>query len=210
MYTPDLKINDSYNDLVLYVPPSGHVAAVYAKTDYVAQPWFAPAGLNRGVLNVLGLRYKYNFGDREFLAPAQISYMRNFPGQGIAVWEQKTMQAKTSALSFMNVRRLLDVIEISVSKALLYSNFEPNDDLLRMQIVGMIGEFLEAVKNGRGVQQYLVVSDASNNSPSNVGQGILQIDVYITPTLPAERILLNVAITKQGASFQELVARGGL
>lgn len=209
IYTPDLYINDPYNDKLLYVPPSGHVAAVYANTDYVAQAWFAPAGLNRGLLTIQGLRFKYNQAARDLLAPAQVNYMRNFPGQGIAVWEALTMQAKTSALSYINVRRLLDIIEISVSEALLYSVYEPNDDFLRRQIVGMITEFLEVIRNRRGLQEYAVISDDSNNPPSVTGVGQLNVDVYLIPTLPAQKIQLQTVITKQGASFSELIATGG-
>ena len=207
LYGPDLKINDPYNDLVLHVPPSGHVAGTYAKTDYVSNVWFAPAGLNRGRLSILGLKQQYTAGERDLLAPNQINYVRNFPGQGMAVWEQKTLQAKTSALSYVNVRRMLDMIEVSIQRALQFSVFEPNDDLLRMQIVTMIAEFLETIRRGRGINKYLVVSDASNNPPVKVGQGILQVDVYIEPTLPAEKILLVAVLTKQGADFNELVAR---
>lgn len=210
IYSPDLYINDPYNDKLLYVPPSGHIAGVYANTDYVAQAWFAPAGLNRGLLSIQGLRYKYNQEARDTLAPAQVNYMRNFPGQGIAVWEALTLQAKTSALSFVNVRRLLDVIEISVSEALLYSVWEPNDDFLRRQIVGMITEFLEVIRIRRGLLEYAVISDSTNNPPSVYSVGQLNVDVYVIPTLPAQKIQLGITILKSGASFQELIAAGGV
>lgn len=209
IYTPDLKINDPYNDLVIYVPPSGYVGAVYAFTDFSAQVWYAPAGLNRGTLNVLGVRYKYNQAERDLLAPSQINYVRNFPGLGIAVWEQTTLQSKTSALSFVNVRRMLDIIEVSVSQALLFSNFEPNDDFLKRQIVTLIAQFLEVIKNGRGIADYAVISDSSNNPPQIANQGQLNVDVYIQPILPARVIQLQMIITKQGVSFQELIASGG-
>ena len=209
IYTPDLKINDPYNDLVIYVPPSGHVAAVFAFTDFSSQVWYAPAGLNRGVLNVLGVRYKYNQAQRDLLAPVQINYVRNFPGLGLAVWEQITLQSKTSALSFINVRRMLDIIEVSVSQALLFSNQEPNDDFLKRQIVVLISQFLEVIKNGRGIADYAVISDSSNNPPQVANQGQLNVDVYLQPILPARIIQLQMIITKQGVSFQELIAQGG-
>jgi len=209
LYTPDLRINDPYNDLVIYVPPSGYVGAVYAFTDFTSQVWYAPAGLNRGTLNVLGVRYKYNQAERDLLAPSQINYVRNFPGLGIAVWEQTTLQSKTSALSFVNVRRMLDIIEVSVSQALLFSNFEPNDDFLKRQIVTLIAQFLEVIKNGRGIADYAVISDSSNNPPQIANIGQLNVDVYIQPILPARVIQLQMIITKQGVSFQELIASGG-
>lgn len=209
LYAPDLLISDPYNDKLLYVPPSGHVAAVYANTDYVAQAWFAPAGLNRGLLSVRGVRYKYNQEARDLMAPAQVNYARNFPGQGIAIWEALTMQAKTSALSYVNVRRLLDIIQVSVANALNYSVWEPNDDFLRRQLVAIISEFLELIRVRRGIIEFQVVSDASNNPPSVTGTGQLNIDVYITPTLPVQKIRLQTVVTKQGANFSELIATGG-
>lgn len=209
IYTPDLRINDPYNDLVIYVPPSGHVAAVFAFTDFTSQVWYAPAGLNRGSLNVLGVRYKYNQAQRDILAPVQVNYVRNFPGLGLAVWEQTTLQSKTSALSFINVRRMLDTIEVSVSQALLFSNYEPNDDFLKRQIVTLISQFLEVIKNGRGIADYAVISDSSNNPPQIANIGQLNVDVYIQPILPARVIQLQMIITKQGVSFQELIANGG-
>lgn len=209
IYTPDLYINDNDNDIKLYVPPSGHIAAVYARNDYMAEAWFAPAGLNRGLLNILGLRWLYNQGDRDVLSPAQINHIRKFPGQGYAVWEQVTMQAKTSALSYVNVRRLLDVIGVAVEKALYYSVFDPNDDILRAQIVGMIGQFLENVKNRRGLYRYLVVCDKSNNSDYTTASGQLNVDVYLDPVIPASKIQLNLVITRTGMSFTEAIVAGG-
>lgn len=209
IYTPDLYINDQDNDMKLYVPPSGHIAAIYARNDYMAEAWFAPAGLNRGLLNILGLRYLYNQGDRDVLSPAQINHIRKFPGQGYAVWEQVTMQAKTSALSYINVRRLLDVVGVSVQKALYYSVFDPNDDILRSQIVGMIGQFLENIKNRRGLYRYLVISDNSNNSSYTTAKGQLNVDVYLDPVIPASKIRLNLVITRTGMDFKEAIVAGG-
>lgn len=209
IYTPDLYINDQDNDLKLFVPPSGHIAGKYAYNDYVAEAWFAPAGLNRGLLSILGLKWTYNQGDRDTLSPAQINHIRKFPGQGYAVWEQTTMQAKQTALSYINVRRLLDVIGISVQKALMYSLFEPNDDILRMQIVNMIGQFLENIKNRRGLYRYLVVCDDSNNSDYTTASGQLNVDVYLDPVIPASKIRLNLVITRTGMSFKEAIIAGG-
>lgn len=208
IYGPDLYILDSYNGIQLYVPPSGHIAAVYARNDRVADAWFAPAGLNRGQLKVLGLRQVYNSGDRELLAGAQINYVRKFPGQGYVVMEAWTLQAKMSALSFVPVRRLLIVVENAVAKALLYSLWEPNDPILRLQIVGMIADYLETIRKRRGINKYLVVCDDSNNSPNTTGRGVLNVDVYVEPTLPVQQISLRMIVTRQGMSFQEAIRLG--
>lgn len=206
MYTPDLKIYDQYNDRQIFVPPAGYVAAVYALTDATTNAWYAPAGLNRGLLNILGLRYKYDAGERDILSDAKINYMRNFPGLGIAVWECWTLQSKLSAFSFVNVRRLFDLIGVSVSKALLFSEFEPNDDFLRRQIVNMIAKYLETIQNQRGINDFQVVCDSSNNSnPTELARGQLNVDVYIQPTLPTRIIQLKLIATRQGVSVSEAV-----
>jgi phage tail sheath protein FI len=209
LYTPDLLINDPYNDLVLYVPPSGYIAGVYAYTDFVSNAWYAPAGLNRGLISVLGLRYKYNQAQRDILAPSQINYVRNFPGLGTAVWEALTLQSKESAFSFINVQRLFDIIGVSVSQALLYSEYEPNDEFLKRQVVNLIAQFLEGIKNARGISDYTVVCDASNNTPAVANIGQLNVDIYIQPILPVRVIQVQLIATKQGVTFQELIATGG-
>lgn len=210
MYAPDVNINDPYSGKVLFVPPSGHIAGVYAYTDRTTYPWFAPAGLNRGLLSVLGIRYRYTAGERDNLHNAQVNYIRNQPGLGIAVWEERTQQAATSALSFINVRRMLDTIEIAVSRAQNFNLFEPNDDFTRTQIRSAITDYLTLVKNARGINNFLVICDKRNNPPAQVAQGQLRVDLLIEPTLPAEKIVLRVSVTKQGADFQELIANGAL
>jgi len=207
LYTPDVQIQDPYNDLVLYIPPSGYIASVYAYTDAVTNAWWAPAGLNRGLLNVLGLRYKYDAGQRDILSNARINYIRNFPGLGIAVWESWTLQSKLSAFSFVNVRRLFDLIGVSVSRALLFSEFEPNDDFVKRQVVNLIAQFLDTIQNARGINQYQVVCDSSNNTGIDAAKGQLNIDVYIQPTLPVRVIQLKLIATKQGVSVAEFIGQ---
>lgn len=206
LYSPDVYIDDIYNGGLVWVPPSGHVASVYAYNDYVANAWFAPAGLNRGLLSIRDVRYRYDQPDRDTLAKAQVNYLRYFPTEGIAVWEALTLQTKPSALSFVNVRRLMDVIEISLKTALLYQVWEPSDDFLRRQIVGMVTEFLTIIQNKRGIIAFTVVCDNTNNPPALTATGQLNVDVYITPTLPASKIQIQGIITQQNASFNELIA----
>lgn len=206
IYSPDLRINDSYNDKVIYVPPSGHAAAVYAFTDAISYNWFAPAGLNRGLLPVLGLRYNYDQADRDMLASSQVNYARNMPGLGIALWEALTMQSKTSALSYVSVRRMLDTIQVAIKDALNLQVWEPNDDFLKRQIVGMINEYLRGIQDKRGIEDYLVVADDRNNSPAVANVGQLNVDAYILPILPAQKIRFRTIVTKQGVSFEELIA----
>lgn len=203
LYTPDVQILDTYNGQIIYVPPSGYVAAQYAYNDSVQNPSYAPAGLNRGVLNVLGVRVVYDQGDRDLLQSNQVNYIRKFPGQGYAIMEANTLQSKTSALSFIPVRRMLIVLETAIENALLYTLWEPEDPATEARIVGMLNDYLFSLKQNGSIQDYNVVSNSSNNSNNNLNQGILQVDVYILPTLPIQRINLRTIITKQGLSFQE-------
>lgn len=205
LFAQDLYIQDSYNGRQLYVPPSGHMAALAAKTAFIAAPWYPMAGLNRGLLNVLGIRYKYEDGERELLKAAQINYVRDFPGQGIALFEQVTLQAKTTALSWISVRFLMDEVQLACRKYLLYSVHELNDDFLRRQIVQGLTAFLQDIQNRRGLQRFLVVCDFRNNSSQATGEGKLYVDVYLAPTLPADQIILTGVLTKQDANFEELI-----
>lgn len=203
LYSPDVQILDTYNGQIIYVPPSGYVAAQYAYNDNVQNPSYAPAGLNRGILNVLGVRVVYDQGDRDLLQSNQVNYIRKFPGQGYAIMEASTLQTKTSALSFISVRRMLIVMETAMENALLYTLWEPADPATEARIVGMLNDYLFSLKQNGSIQDYNVVSNGSNNPNNDLNQGILHVDVYILPTLPVQRILLRTIITKQGLSFQE-------
>ena len=210
LYTPDLLVQDPYSNSVLYVPPSGHVAGVYAFTDAVSYPWRAPAGLNRGLLSVLGLRTKYKPGEMDNLKRAQVNYIRSFPGLGRAVWEQRTLQAKLSALSFMNVRRLMDFLEQTAARFVRFEEFEPNDDFTRVRIRSALETILEFAKRTRGVIKYQVICDDRNNPKLLTANGQLKVTMLVTPTLPAETIIIQGVITQQGASFEELISAGGV
>ncbi len=209
LFGPDVLENDPYNGKTLYVPFSGWAAALSARTERVAQPWFSIAGLNRGVINVLGTRKKtngqaYSEGERDQLFGAQVNYTRNFTGLGIALWEQMTLQAKASALSWFSVRRLVNVIKKSTYTFLLFSNHEPNDDFTRQTIVSSTSEYLELVKNARGISQYQVISNNSNNPPILYNAGILKVTIFITPIIPVHEIQVDMVITKQGVTFSEI------
>lgn len=209
LYGPDYLYYDEFTDTQLYVPPSGAVSAVFCRTDTTRDPWWAPAGLNRGlVAGALGLRYKYLQGERDQLYSNQINYIQNFAGEGIAVFGQKTLQAKASALQSINVRRLLLVIEKAMANALKYSVFEPNDPFTRTYVTLMLNEFMTDVKNRRGVYEFKIVADETNNTPIVIDNNQLKVDVYIKPTRAAEYIQLNMVIMRTGASINETIASG--
>lgn len=204
LYSSDSFTSDNYNGKNLYVPSSGRVAAVFARTDRVAGPQYAPAGLNRGLVDVLKLRYDYTEPQRTQLFNAQVNYLRTFIGAGTAVFEQVTLQNKQSALSWVNVRRMVNTIKGGVKDYLMYSLHEPNDDFLRRQIVTSLTEYLQYWKDARGILDFKVVADETNNPPSKYNLGILTVSIIITPVIAVHEIGVDIIITKSGVSFSEI------
>lgn len=198
LYSPDLFVRDTREQRDLYVPPSGHVAGVYAHTDRVAETWFAPAGVNRGQLNVNGVREVYRQGHRDALHENQINPIRLMVGQGIVVWGAETLQAHASALSNVNVRRLLNVLKNSIANAVIVGVYEPNDRFLQQQLKGVAEGILVPIKRGRGLYGFEVICDERNNTNDTIANGDLILDVYIDPVIPAKRIHLNAVIPKTG------------
>ena len=206
-YTNWLNVYDKWNAKHRWIPCSGHVAGIYANTDNVAEAWFAPAGLNRGILNnVRKLAWNPTKGERDILYKNGLNPIVSFPGQGKVVWGQKNMLDKNSAFNRVNVRRLFIIIGKAVSTALKYFLFEPNDTFTRLAIINMIDPFLRDVVARRGIFDYLIVCDDRNNTPERIDRNELWVDIYIKPTRAAEFIVLNLIATKTGASFTELVA----
>lgn len=210
LFSPDVLENDTINGKQQYVPFSGWSAALCARTDRVANPSYSIAGLNRGIINVLGLRVNYDPGQSDNLFNAQINYSRTFVGQGIALWEQQTLQAKASALSWLSVRRIVNVIKVSLYNFGLYVLQEPNDDFTRRQMVGSFSDYLETLKNARALSSYTVISDSSNNSAADTNSGVLRCTVIIIPIIPVHQLIIDLVISKQGVSFQETLASLGI
>jgi hypothetical protein len=207
LYGNWLEIYDKWNGRYRWVPFSGHAAGVYANTDDVSDPWFAPAGLNRAIItNVRKLAYNPNQAKRDILYKNGINPVVSFAGQGKVIWGQKTMLDKNSAFNRVNVRRLFIILEKAISTAVKYFLFEPNDSFTRLQLINMIEPFLRDVRSRRGIYDFLVVCDSTNNTPERIDRNELWADIYIKPTKAAEFIVLNFIATKTGASFTELVA----
>lgn len=214
LYSPWVKVYDQYNDKTVTIPPSGYVASQLAYNDYVAEAWYAPAGFNRGLLNVLGVSDVFTQGERDTLYPAQINPIQMFRGEGTVIWGQKTLQTKASALDRVNVRRLLIVMQKAMSVSLRGFAFEPNNELTRFRVVSMMTEYLEklgargAFQADTGDRGFRVVCDTTNNTPAVIDSNELRVDVFIKPTRAAEFIQLQTIITRTGVSFDELIARG--
>ncbi len=203
LFGPDLLESDPINGKYLFIPPSGAMAGLMARTTRVAAPWFSIAGLNRGLLSVLDVRFTYDDGQATQLYNAQVNYMRKFIGQGIAIWEQSTLSAQPSALQFLNVRVLCNVIKRSAYNYLLYGLQEQNDDILKLQLVNGFKEYLDTIKAGRGIFSYDIICDARNNPPALANSGILAIAIIIVPILAVREIQLTLGISKQGLQISE-------
>lgn len=221
LYTIWPKIHDPYNDLLLQVPPSGYAAAQYSYNDQVSNVWYAPAGVNRGILDGVLECTKLDGtvltkGERDVLYPAQINPLQTFRGEGHMIYGQETMQKKTSALSSINVRRLLIVIEKSMAIALRSFVFEPNNDLTRFRVEALLNSYLDglsaqgAFQTEAGDRGFHVVCNSDNNTSDVIDRKELHVDVFVKPSRAAEFIQLRTTITTSGASFEELVAKGFL
>ena len=202
-----LEVYDKYNGKYRWVPSSGHAAGIFANTDSINDPWFAPAGLNRAKLtNVRRLAYNPNQAQRDLLYKNRINPIVGFAGQGQVVWGQKTLLDKESAFNRINVRRLFMVLEKSIATAAKYYLFEPNDATTRMLLVNMIDPFLRDVKARRGIYSFLIVCDETNNTPERIDRNELYCDIYLKPVKTAEFIVLSFIATKTGVSFNEIVS----
>ena len=202
---------DKFNDVNRWICVAGDVAGLYAQTDKTRDPWWAPAGIERGkIKNAIKLAFNPSKPDRDELYVNSINPITPIQGEGNAiVFGQKTATAKPSALDRVNVRRLMIVIEKAVATAVKYSIFEFNDAFTRSRLVGMIDPFLRTVKARRGVYDYYVQCDASNNPPSVLDANGLVIDVYIKPTRVAEFIQVNFNILRSDANITEFIGGAG-
>jgi Phage tail sheath protein subtilisin-like domain len=203
LFSTDLLVSDTVNGKLLYVPPSGSMAALYARTSRVAQPWFSIAGLNRGLLDVLGVRETYDDGQATQLFRNQLNYTRKFVGRGIPLWEQMTLYTKNSALQFLNVRFLCNLLKRSVYDFLIFGLQEPGDDILRKQLQFGLEEYLKAVQAARGISSFRVVIDDTNNPPSLTNSGVLAVAIIIVPILSVREIQLSLIISKEGLEVTE-------
>lgn len=200
---------DKYNDVNVWLPIHGDVAGLMAQTDANRDPWWAAAGLERGkIKNAIRLAFNPNKQNRDDLYVNSVNSIMSIPGEGNAViWGQKTAVSKPSAFDRINVRRLLITIEKAIASASRYGLFEFNDSFTRTRLYTLIEPFLRQVKAKRGVYDYLVVIDDSNNTPEVIDANALVIDVYVKPEKVAEFINLNVNVTRTDANFSELVGK---
>ena len=203
LYVPHLQIQDRFNDRQIFVSPDGYVAGSISFADSNFEIWFPAAGFKRGILNVLDTKRRFSDGELDLLANKGINPIRFFPGRGIVVWGQKTLQARASALDRMNVRLLLIVIEPAIKALLENFLFDLNEPTVRQIIEGQIEDYLETIRAKKGITAYDVVADDSNNSDTDVDNNRLNVDIFIKPTRSIEEIPVRVVITPNNISFGE-------
>jgi Phage tail sheath protein subtilisin-like domain/Phage tail sheath C-terminal domain len=199
---------DKYNDVYRWVPLNGDIAGLCVRTDMTNDPWWSPAGLNRGVIkNLVRLAYNPRKADRDSLYKAGCNPVVSTPGLGTYLFGDKTLLTKPSAFDRINVRRLFIVLEKSISTAAKYTLFEFNDDFTRAQFRNLINPYLRDVKGRRGIYDFLVVCDSTNNSPEVIDRNEFVGDIYIKPARSINFIQLNFVAVRTGVAFSEVVGK---
>ena len=198
---------DKYNDVFRYVPLNGDTAGLAARTDLVADSWFSPAGFNRGVMRgVVKLAYNPNKTQRDELYRARINPVVTMPGQGTLLFGDKTGLSTPSAFDRINVRRLFITLEKAISTASKFQLFEFNDEFTRAQFRNIVEPFLRDVQGRRGITDFSVVCDETNNSPDLVvDRNEFRADIFVKPNRSINFITLQFVATRSGVAFEEVV-----
>lgn len=198
---------DRFNDVYRYIPLNGDTAGLCVRTDFVADPWFSPAGFNRGtVKNVVKLPFSPKKSERDTLYKKGINPVVTFPGQGTVLFGDKTLLAKPSAFDRINVRRLFIVLEKAIATASKFQLFEFNDAFTRAQFKNLVEPFLRDVQGRRGVTDFKVVCDETNNTGEIIDRNEFVADIFIKPARSINFIQLNFVATRTGISFEEVGA----
>lgn len=196
---------DRYNDVYRWVPLNGDTAGVCARTDYTNDPWWSPGGLNRGqIKNVVRLSTNPNQANRDNLYRNSINPVVTFPGQGTVLFGDKTLLTKPSAFDRINVRRLFIVLEKSIATAAKYQLFEFNDAFTRGQFKNLIEPFLRDVQGRRGITDFLVKCDESNNTGEVIDRNEFVADIFVKPTRSINFITLNFVAARSTIAFSEI------
>jgi len=200
-----LKAYDKYNDVFIDIPSSGHVAGLMANTDSVADAWFSPAGFNRGqILGITRVAFNPKKAERDTLYKARVNPIVSFPGEGTVLFGDKTLLSRPSAFDRINVRRLFMVLEKAVATASKFQLFEFNDEFTRAQFRNLVEPFLREVKGRRGITDFKVVCDETNNTAAVIDSNEFVCDIYIKPARSINFITLNFIATRTGVDFDEI------
>ena len=201
-YWPWAQTIDPDSGQTVWVPASALIPGVYSFTDRAADPWFAPAGLNRGGLDtVVRAERKLPTSTRDQLYAANVNPIATFPSAGVVVFGQKTLQKKSSALDRINVRRLLIAVKNYITQIGDTLVFEQNTDVTRNSFLTQVNPYLESVRQRQGLYAFKVVMDASNNGPDVVDRNELVGQIFLQPTRTAEFVILDFNVLPTGATF---------
>jgi len=199
---------DKYNDVYRYIPMNGDTAGLCVRTDTERDPWFSPAGFNRGqIKNVIRLSFNPTKAERDELYKIGVNPVVTFPGEGTILFGDKTLLAKPSAFDRINVRRLFIVLEKAIAKAAKFSLFEFNDEFTRAQFVALVEPFLRDVQGRRGIYDFRVVCDETNNTGEVIDRNEFIGDIYIKPARSINFIQLNFVAVRTGVAFDEVVGK---
>ena len=199
---------DKYNDVYRWLPLNADVAGLCARTDLERDPWFSPAGSSRGVVrNVIKLAWNPTKTDRDDLYQKAVNPVVSFPGEGTILFGDKTLTNRPSAFDRINVRRLFITLEKAIARAARSSLFEFNDQFTRAQFVNLVEPFLRDVQGRRGITDFRVVCDETNNTQQVVDRNEFVGDIYIKPARSINFIQLNFVAVRSGVSFDEIVGR---
>jgi len=198
---------DRYNDKYRYIPLNGDTAGLCARTDYTNDPWFSPGGLNRGqIKNVVKLAFNPNKTQRDALYKSGVNPVVTFPGEGTVLFGDKTLLAKPSAFDRINVRRLFIVMEKAIATAAKFQLFEFNDGFTRAQFKNLVEPFLRDVQGRRGITDFLVKCDESNNTGEVIDRNEFVADIFIKPNRSINFITLNFIAARSAINFSEIGA----
>jgi len=201
-------VYDKYNDVYRWIGAAGHHAGLCANTDNVADAWFSPAGVNRGqLLGVTKLAFNPKKADRDTLYKARVNPLVSLPGQGTLLFGDKTLLSRPSAFDRINVRRLFIVLEKAISTAAKAQLFEFNDEFTRAQFRNLVEPFLRDVKGRRGLTDFLVVCDTTNNTSQVIDANKFVADIFIKPSRSINFITLNFVATRSGVEFSEIAVQ---
>lgn len=197
---------DKYNDVYRWIPLNGDMAGLCARTDMTNDPWWSPAGLNRGrIKNLITLAWNPRMAHRDILYKNGVNPVVRFNNEGTVLWGDKTLLARPSAFDRINVRRLFIVLEKAISVAAKYFLFEFNDRFTREMFKNMVNPYLKFVQGRRGIQDFLVVCDETNNTPYIIDSNSFVADLYIKPARSINFMYLNFVAVATGISFEEIV-----
>ena len=201
-YYPWIKTIDVNTNKLISVPPSVLLPGVFAANDRVAAEWFAPAGLNRGgLIGAVSVLNRLTQSEKDTLYEAKVNPIVQFPGQGIVVFGQKTLQDKPSALDRINVRRLLLTVRKYIASTSRYLVFEQNTSTTRNRFLNIVNPYLESIQQRQGLYAFRVVMDDTNNTPDVIDRNIMKGAIYLQPTKTAEFIQIDFNILPTGAAF---------